>query len=156
MPLLITALERMDARKKLHDARVSDFGWNDASAIEGALGQLTHVERYELAWTIPGTGDEMSKAIAGWRAWWADNKSKTRATWKAESLVRARAAVARASGDDGVEPALVLAQTPETKREGVAALKRIVLSAACAQGCFNAREFLARLEPRGRWALPTR
>jgi hypothetical protein len=151
VPVLITALERMEARTRLSDARVSHLGWNDLGAMNTALTRLTYLETYEQSWSTGSSNDTIPPVLAGWRAFWEQNKGKTRATWKAESIERARRKIAAAKGEDGIEPAIALAQHDETRREGIAALKRLVRSEACSAGCWGGRTFLARIEPRGRW-----
>lgn len=154
VPILIRAMERMDARKELHDPRVAEFGWSWRDAMDSALIRLTYLERYERAWSMGSSTDLLSRAAAGWRSFWEANKHKSRATWKAESIARARESFAKRVGEDALEPALTLTQHAETKREGIAALRRLVRSDACKGRCERARDALLVLEGRdGRRSL---
>ncbi|APR79650.1 Hypothetical protein A7982_04997 [Minicystis rosea] len=149
VPVFIIALERLAVRSHLGDPRASYIGFRDVDAMNGALTRLTYLEPYEQRW--PSGDDRIAPAVTGWRAFWEQNKHKTRTAWKAESQERARRRLASASGVEAEAPALALAQHADSKREGIAALKRLARSPACADRCPEARAFLHELEPRGLW-----
>lgn len=151
VPVIITALERMEAHSRLLDPRVSHTVGFELFAARDALTTLTYLEPYEQSWSAAVSNNERPPMIAGWRAWWDQNKNKTRATWQAESIERARRKLAGAKGEDAIDVAIALAMYKDTEREGVDALKRIVRSAACAESCWDARRVLNQIEPRGHW-----
>ena len=99
-------------------------------------------------------GPSVGVAASRWRAWWEKNRGKSRPIWKAESIARARRKIADTPGEAATEAAIALAGHEGTKREGIAALKRIVLHGPCKDDCWTARSYLHRIEPRARWVPP--
>jgi hypothetical protein len=151
VPVMITAMERLSARGALPDAQLAELHWNQLSAFNEALTELTYFEAYEQPFSTNSSNDKLPPVLEGWKAWWAANKTKTRAAWKAESLARVRRRLAVARGDAGHDAALVLYKHAETRGEGIAALKRLARDPSCKDGCWSVRYTLAGIEPRAGW-----
>jgi hypothetical protein len=153
VPVLVTGLERIDARAELHDERVREFARSQASYLSETLTTLTYLQRYEQPWQNGKT--QKGAEAAGWRAWWEQNKQKTRSDWRREAIARAREKLATPEVDTRIDAALFMAQTVEAHADGLSALKRIVRTPQCEAACWPGRQYLHKLEPRGHWVPPS-
>lgn len=143
VPVLITALERLAARAKAVDERVSRAESQLGDDIEAALGALAFLRHDERP----------SNAIAGWRDWWEHNQTGKRADWRRAAIARARHALATAEARERQKAAFFLADFPETRAEALGAVKRMVRDHECGDDpeCWEARRFLQGREPHGKW-----
>ena len=138
IPVLITGLERLEARKELPDRRVADHGRNHERALHQVLANLTFVD------------DVLQTDWKGWSSWYERHGKEPRSVWRADSIALASAHLSNPNPCVAERAGIRLAGFPETRARAISALKMIARAPQSAN-CWGAREFLNRVEPGRGW-----
>jgi hypothetical protein len=155
VPVLLKALERLDAREHLSDQRVQAFGRNHVDSLLQALSTLTYVTSLDLYAINRSRGYSDAPTAYDFATWYAAHAKESRAEWRKQAIERTQALLKDSKPEAFSAAQCRLVAFTETKVAAVARLKAYVRRPECANwACSDERYTLQSVEPWGHWTPP--
>jgi hypothetical protein len=155
VPVLLKALERLDAREPLSDQRVQAFGRNHVDDLIKALSTLTYVTSLDLHAMDTSRGYSDAPTAYDFATWYAVHAKESRADWRKQAIERTQGLLKSANPEAFSAAQCRLVEFSETKATAIARLKAYVRRPDCANwSCSNERYTLQSVEPWAHWTPP--
>ncbi len=127
VPIIITAMKRLVARRKLSDPRVRDFGRDKWRQFLHALEAITYtsIDR-KGGWRMSSTANDdtaLDPIIPMWEKWYQRHGSEPQKKWRQRAVAQGRTILAKGKLEDVLWAAKKLAHFAETHAEAKAALR---------------------------------